>query len=99
MFTRHDVSDNQINSVTAGVYVINADGTGLSRLTFNTEEERGTSWSPGGTRIVFSCRRGGSDFEICVMNADGTAQTQLTSPPGVNLLANWDELRVHVKEK
>ena len=144
VFTRHDVTDNQINSVTAEIYVINGDGTGLSRLTFNVEEERGASWSPDGTRIVFSCRRGGSDFEICVMNADGTnqkqltdntvpdltatfspdgqkivfhrallpgqnqlwtmntdgtEQTPLTSPPGTNLLANWGELRTHVKEK
>jgi Tol biopolymer transport system component len=141
VFTSHDVTDNPINSVTAEIYVISTDGTGLTRLTSNTEEERGPSWSPDGTRIVLSCRRGGSDFEICVMNADGsgqlqltdntvgdltatfspdgekilfhrpvtgqlqlwtmnadgTGQTQLTGPPGLNALANWGELRVHVK--
>ena len=29
------------------------------------------------------------------MNADGTGQTQLTSPPGINLFANWGEIKVH----
>lgn len=89
VFTRHDVTDNQINSVTAEIFVINADGTGLSRLTFNTEEERGASWSPDGTRIVFSCRRGGSDFEICVMDADGTNQQQLTDNTVPDLTATF----------
>jgi len=28
--------------------------------------------------MVFMCRRGGPDFEICVMNADGSGQVQLT---------------------
>jgi Tol biopolymer transport system component len=77
-FTSHDVNDDPINSTTAEIYVINPDGTGRQRLTFNTEEERGPNWSPDGTLIVFMCRRGGPDFEICVMNADGTGQTQLT---------------------
>ncbi len=79
VFVSHAVTDNQLNSITAEIHVINAHGTGeLVRLTDNVEEERGPSWSPDGARIVFMCRRGGSDFEICVMNADGTGQVQLT---------------------
>ncbi len=61
--------------------MINADGTGApGRLTDNTEEERGPAWSPDGARIAFACRVGGgtADFEICVMNADGTGVVQLT---------------------
>jgi len=88
-FTRHDVTDNQLNSVTAEIYVMNADGTGLTRLTFNAEEERAASWSPDGARIVFMCRRGGSDFEICVMNADGTGQLQLTDNTVLDATPTW----------
>lgn len=81
VFTSHFVGDNTQFSNTAEIYAINVDGTGFTRLTFNTEEERAPSWSPDGTRIVFMCRIGGgtSDFEICVMNADGTGQVQLTN--------------------
>jgi TolB protein len=89
-FVSHDVNDNHLNSITAEIYVINADGTGgPARLTNNVEEERAPSWSPDGTRIVFMCRRGGADFEICVMNADGTGQVQLTDNAVGDLTPTW----------
>jgi TolB protein len=90
VFTSHDVNDNSTNATSAEIYVMNADGTGVPKqLTFNSEEERGADWSPDGTRIVFSCRRGGTDFEICVMNADGTGQTQLTFNTVGDLSPSW----------
>jgi TolB protein len=70
--------------------VIDADGAGSpTRLTNNTEEERAPGWSPDGKRIVFSCRRGGPDFEICFMNANGTGQVQLTDNNVPDLTASW----------
>jgi hypothetical protein len=54
----------------------------------NFEEERAPAWSPDGTHIAYMCRKGQPanpppppqlpTFEICVMKADGTDQTQLT---------------------
>jgi|SRR5262245_25983744 len=80
VFTSHPVFDDPQRSNLAEVYVINVDGTGLTRLTFNAEEERAPSWSPDGSRIVYMCRIGGgtADFEICSMNADGSDRRQLT---------------------
>src|SRR5262245_7037470 len=80
VFTSHPVTDDRQRSNQAEIYVINVDGTGLTRLTFNGEEERAPSWSPDGSRIVYMCRIGGgtSDFEICTMNADGSDRRQLT---------------------
>jgi Tol biopolymer transport system component len=90
VFTSHAVTDNHANSVTAEIYVIDLDGTGKPvRLTNNTEEERAPAWSPDGKRVVFSCRRSGPDFEICVMNADGTGQIQLTDNDVPDLTASW----------
>jgi len=84
-FTSHSAADpDPRNPSDAEIYVINPDGTGLTRLTFNNYEERGPSWSPDGSRIVFIASVGthpgtpGQKFEICAMNADGTNFVQLT---------------------
>jgi len=63
-----------------GIYVMNADGTGKTRL---TRKEYGASfpaWSPDGEQIAFviSSRLFGFDV-IYVMNADGTNPTRLTN--------------------
>ena len=96
VFTRHGVDDPHGNSVTAEIHVMNADGSGLTRLTFNNEEERGPDWSPDGSRIAFACRRGPPvvptgppTAEICVMNADGTGQVQLTFNNVPDLIPTW----------
>jgi Tol biopolymer transport system component len=90
IFTSHAISDNTDDHVTAEIYMIDADGTGKpTRLTNDAEEERAPSWSPDGKRIVFSCRRGGPDFEICIMNADGTGQVQLTDNTIGDLTPSW----------
>ena len=87
-FTSHDVNEPiPNNAVSAEIYVLNADGTGApQRLTFNAAEERGPTWSPDGTRIAYACRRG-AIFEICVMDANGSNEVQLTT--GGGLTPSW----------
>ncbi|MFW6202456.1 MAG: TolB family protein, partial [Gemmatimonadota bacterium] len=69
------------------IYLMNGDGTGVVRITDTPEIERDPAWSPGGTRIAFErnldedpgclfCHR-----DIFVMNADGTAEVNLTDDP------------------
>ena len=90
VFISKDVKDNPVNAVSAEIYVINADGKDKPiRLTNNSEEERAPAWSPDGKRILFMCRRGGRDFEICIMNADGSGQIQLTDNTVGDLTASW----------
>ncbi len=50
------------------IAVVNADGSGLTSLT-SGPADRNPSWSPDGTRIVFS--------GIYVMDPDGSRQTRL----------------------
>jgi len=90
VFVSKDAKDNPTNAVTAEIYVMNADSTGKPiRLTNNSEEERAPAWSPDGKRILFMCRRGGRDFEICIMNADGTGQIQVTDNTVGDLTSSW----------
>jgi Tol biopolymer transport system component len=55
------------------IFVMNADGTGLKKLTDNTAVDAAPSWSPDGGKIVFTSDRGGS-FELYRMNSDGSQQ-------------------------
>ncbi|MEP6819804.1 MAG: hypothetical protein ABJA18_09745 [bacterium] len=75
--------------------VMNADGTGLARLTNNAVPELTPSWSPDGKQIVFHRAVGGAgQFQLFLINADGTGEKQLTFPPGINGFANWGEVHV-----
>ena len=63
------------------IYLINADGSGLSRLTLNEAADGFPAWSPDGRRIAFASERDGN-WEIYVMNADGSGQANLSRSPG-----------------
>jgi class 3 adenylate cyclase len=70
------------------VFVINADGSGLTQLTADAAEDIEPTWSPDGSRIAFTSRRDGNR-EIYVMNADGTGQTRLTNDPADDFHPDW----------
>lgn len=60
------------------IAVVNADGSGLQRLTTSTGDDIHPSWSANGTMITFQSYRTGND-DIFVMGADGSNQTCLTT--------------------
>lgn len=70
------------------IYLTNADGTGLTRLTDIPGMESFPVWSPDGTQIAFISWRNGKQ-DVYVMNADGSNQTNLTNDPGVDLYPAW----------
>lgn len=59
------------------IYVMDADGSNVQRLSSTRAGENCPDWSPDGTRIVFASWRGG-DGEIYVMDADGGNLQRLT---------------------
>ena len=66
------------------IYVMNADGSGTTRIT-DSGRDYGPSWSPDGQRIAFTSIRDDPDHDdfvlirnIYVMNADGSGTTRIT---------------------
>jgi len=69
---------------------MNADGSGLTRLTNNAAEAGEPAWSPDGAKIIFSSNRTGLfNFQIYAMNADGSGQTRLTTNRALDLSPQW----------
>ncbi|MFI5178962.1 MAG: hypothetical protein ACHQO8_10380 [Vicinamibacterales bacterium] len=62
------------------IYVTNVDKTQLSRLTRNPARDVSPAWSPDGSKIVFmSDRAPGKNFDVYMMNADGSSVERLTT--------------------
>jgi Tol biopolymer transport system component len=75
------------SSIDSDIYVMNADGSDVQRLT-----QLGTAyqpaWSPDGSRIVFGSGLG-RQSEVFAMNADGTDQVQLTHDQFADTVPAW----------
>ena len=67
------------------IYTMNADGSGVVRLTNNTFTDQHPRFSPDGRRIIFSSNRNNSRYEIYVMDADGSNVVRITNIAGDNL--------------
>lgn len=85
------------------IYKMKIDNTGLTRLTHTDVNEYSPAWSPDGIRIAYY-RPGpqgdpndplGSDH-IWVMNADGSAPTQLTSGYYAQVEPRWSSTGTHI---
>src|ERR687888_349903 len=70
----------------SAIDTINANGSGRRQLTALQRSFAGEpAYSPDGSKIAYVC----GNFELCVMNADGTAQGRLTTSP-------WPQKRDYV---
>jgi Tol biopolymer transport system component len=63
------------------IFVANADGTDLKKITDNPRYDAEPVVSSDGTQIVFGSQRDG-DFDIYIMNADGSNVRRLTDRTG-----------------
>jgi Tol biopolymer transport system component len=73
----------------AEIFVINADGSGLRRLTRNAVPDGEAAWSPDGRKIAFLRHGEGTGADVFVMNADGSEQRNLTRKPGNETGPAW----------
>ncbi|MEW6027447.1 MAG: fibronectin type III domain-containing protein, partial [Planctomycetota bacterium] len=92
----HVTGGNGYDNNLMEIYVMNADGTGVTRLTNNSAQDNNPQWTPD-EKIIFESNRNGNS-DIFIMNSDGTGVTQLTSGSAAenspdwrraNLLAHW----------
>ncbi len=73
---------------TAEIFVMNADGANLHKLTDNQTIDITPGWSPDGKQIAFSSNRDGA-FQVYVMDADGSNVRQLTTGDANNVGSAW----------
>ena len=67
---------------------MNADGSGQTALTSNTESAGAPAWSLDGTKIAFQSFASGN-VDIYVINADGSGRSQLTTDPAEDSAPAW----------
>jgi len=60
-----------------GLYLINIDGSGKTRLT-TTADDAVPAWSPDGKKVAFACKAGDT-WDICTVNIDGSDRKSLTA--------------------
>jgi Tol biopolymer transport system component len=62
------------------IYVMNADGSGVTRITFGKGGDYRPVWSPDGTRIAFYSFAEGTS-NIYTVHPDGSGRTRITNDP------------------
>src|SRR5262245_11760729 len=71
------------------LYVMNADGSGQTRLARLSSYGTPPAWSPDGRELAYVLGRGGPNTEIYVARSDGSGQRKLTHTPGLEVFPLW----------
>jgi Tol biopolymer transport system component len=77
------------------VFVMNADGSRQTQITYNELDDENAAWSPDGKRIVvqrdFDPVLGEVDYDVLTMKANGSDEQNITNSPGViDQEPNWE---------
>ena len=70
------------------IYIMDSDGSNITRLTNNSTADSDPNWSHDGNRIAFVATRDGNS-EIYVMNVDGSSPVNLTDNDAEDISPAW----------
>ena len=89
-YTWYSEDDQGPEGICRDICLVNIkDGSKVNLTNSPKFDDRDLSWSPDGTKIVFSSRRQVVDMQIYVMNADGSQLGKLTTGNSSNYFPAW----------
>ncbi len=77
------------------IYVMDDDGTNIERITHHPDNDFLPRWSPNGKQIAFEREKirqpnqNQQQFDIVLMNRDGSRQQQITIHKGMHIQPQW----------
>src|SRR5205085_11881960 len=71
------------------IYVMNADGSGQTRLTYSGADDSLPVWSPDGSKIAFQSLRNGTNYQVYATNADGSNQINVSNSNSNDGQPSW----------
>ena len=66
------------------IYIVDIDGTNLTRLTNNIGGDQFPEFSPHGTKIVYQSEYNSVQWDVFIMDVDGSNKTNLTNTSNVD---------------
>lgn len=76
------------------IYTMGPDGLNQTNLTHSQGDDSSFSFSPDGSLIVFSSRRDDDQFQLYVMNFDGTGVSRVTTTVGDDIDPSWSSAQI-----